>query len=79
MDQYFSKPEETVPVKPEVTNKDNPLSILKKFQQLHQYNLFNTKRKIKNLNNPYNLKEALNVDYDDMYKMNKNTVAKKMD
>ena len=79
MDQYFSKQEEVIPVKPEVTNKDNPLSILHKFQQLHQYNLFNAKRKIKNINNPYNIKEAINVHYDDMYQLNKSTVAKKMD
>ena len=46
----YNSVNDKIPKKPEVTSKDNALSILYKFQKLHKYNMFNTRKKINNIN-----------------------------
>ncbi len=61
-----------------MNDSDNALSILYKFQELHKYNIFNIKRKMKNIN-AYKTKEADDLTYEDYYQKNKEIVVKELD
>ena len=43
---YKSKLIEVKPVKPQIALSENPLSILQKFQAMHKYNVYNSRKKL---------------------------------
>ncbi|CDW84929.1 UNKNOWN [Stylonychia lemnae] len=65
-------------IKPFITPKDDALSVLKKFQDLHRYNMHNTMRKINTMGRK-EFKAQEDLTYEDFYLKNKNTVSKQLD
>eukprot|EP00347_Sterkiella_histriomuscorum_P001148 403373144 len=74
----FKLPDEVIPQRPEVTQDDNALSILYKFQEMHKFNMFHAKRKLANIN-AFHQQEAEDADYQNFYDKNKETVSKQID